>query len=339
MGRGKDLSSAVKGAICALKKEGKSLRSIAQQVGCSKTAVANTLALWKSTKSVKGKRKNCGRKKKLTAREFRKIVTTVKRDRRSTSKELALEVQKSSGKIVGSSTVRRLLYRYGLKGRIARRKPFISAVNRQKRLKFAKDHSHWTVADWKRVIWTDEKKFNSKGSDGKRYVRRTKDEEFSLPCLQGTTKSQEAGIMMWAAFSAAGVGPIVKLKGKVNATCYIGMLQKNFLSFAESELPLNHIFMQDNAPIHTASTTRTWFHDNKIAVLQWPPQSPDLNPIENLWAVVAKRAAELRKQMKLERAVVTAWKEISQKECMQLVASMPKRCQEVIKRLGYPTHY
>ena len=77
---------------------------------------------------------------------------------------------------------------FGLNGRVARKKPFMSVKKRKASLVFVREHMYWTPEQWHKVLFTDESKFNRFGSDGKTYVRRRPGEEFSPKCTKGTVK-------------------------------------------------------------------------------------------------------------------------------------------------------
>ncbi len=95
--------------------------------------------------------------------------------------------------------------------------------------------------------------------------------------------------MIWAAMSSAGVGPLCFLKSTVNAVIYQEILEHFMLPSADKLYgDANFIFQQDLAPAHTAKGTKTWFNDHDVTVLDWPANSPDLNPIENVWGIVKK---------------------------------------------------
>jgi len=90
------------------------------------------------------------------------------------------------------------------------------------------------------------------------------------------------------------------------------------------------IFQQDGAPCHTARVCTKWFQQHSIQVLPWPGNSPDLNPIENLWSSLKKLVAKKRPANKssLIEAIITAWFHIiTPAEMEKLVASMPRRCK------------
>jgi len=97
---------------------------------------------------------------------------------------------------------------------------------------------------------------------------------------------------------------------------------------------------QDNAPCQKAHINTNWFleHDNEFTVLQWPPQSPDLNPIDHLWGVVQWEIRIIDVQptnlQQLRNAIMSIWTKISE-ECFQyLVESMPRRIKAVLKAKG-----
>ena len=102
------------------------------------------------------------------------------------------------------------------------------------------------------MLFSDESKFNRLGSDGRQYVRRRKDEEFNPRCTVSMLQGGGGSVMVWGVISANGPGPIVHLQGQINSIKYINMLNEHFLPYFGRNLDDNPIFMQDNAPIHTA---------------------------------------------------------------------------------------
>ncbi len=93
------------------------------------------------------------------------------------------------------------------------------------------------------------------------------------------------------------------------------------------------IFQQDLAPAHTAKATKSWFNDHGVTVLDWPANSPDLNPIENLWGIVKRKMRDTRPNNAddLKATVKETWSSIPPQQCHKLITSMPRRIEAVIK--------
>ncbi len=86
---------------------------------------------------------------------------------------------------------------------------------------------------------------------------------------------------------------------------------------------------------------RTWFKDYGIPVLNWPANSPDLNPIENLWGIVKRkmRYARPNNAEELKATIRATWALITPEQCHRLIDSMPRRIAAVIQAKGAPTKY
>ncbi len=146
-------------------------------------------------------------------------------------------------------------------------------------------------------------------------------------------------VMIWAAMSSAGVGPLCFLKSTVNAAIYQEMLEHFMLPssdklYGDADL----IFQQDLTPAHTAKGTKSWFKDHGVTVLDWPANLPDLNPIENLWAIVKRKMRDTRHNNAddLKAAIKETWASIPPQQCHKLITSMPRRTEAVIKAKGAP---
>ncbi len=100
--------------------------------------------------------------------------------------------------------------------------------------------------------------------------------------------------MIWGAMSSTGVGPLCFLK-TCTAPVYKDILEHFMLPSADQLFKdADFIFQQDLAPAHTAKSTKSWLNNHGVSVLDWPENSPDLNPRENLWDIVKRKMRNKR---------------------------------------------
>jgi hypothetical protein len=169
----------------------------------------------------------------------------------------------------------------GLPGRIAQRKPLISTANRRKRLAWAKARKNWTSSDWEQCFFSDETAIQL-FPNNRRYIRCPKSQLLKPQNVQPRVHSGGGSVMVWGGFAGVGVTALARVDGNINTSTYIAILQEHLLPLQLPQFALT--FQQDNAPAHKSRTTMNWLQDNNISIMDWPPQSPDLNPIENIWA-------------------------------------------------------
>lgn len=340
MGRGASCSPELRNVIIKLKNEGKSAVEIANLVGRSRKLVHNAIQYVQRHETTEKIRRQ-PRARKTSAADDRIITRLAKSNPFITSAEIRDRVARDHGIEVCSRTIRKRLNESDLRGCVAQHKPLVTKKNLKARLLFAKKYRNKPATFWRNVLWSDESKFNRFGSDGKCHVWRPPKQQLNPKYTVKTVKHGGGSIMVWAAFSWHGIGPIAKIDGRMDKNLYQRILQDHMVPFAEENLPLRWNFMHDNDPKHTSKLVKQWLLDQRIDVLPWPAQSPDLNPIENLWNDVEEHI-KMRKPKncsELWEAAQEGWSCIPVKRCQRLVDSLPDRLKAVIAQKGFPTKY
>ncbi|XP_066253588.1 uncharacterized protein [Euwallacea similis] len=221
------------------------------------------------------------------------------------------QIRDQSGTNASVRTIQRIIKKCPhLKRRKLRKKPLLLTRHRQERLEFSRNHRSWTE-EWKKVVFSDEKKFNLDGPNGfQYYFHDIKKEQKVL-----ARRHSRAGTVM--------IGAAISSQGRVHNIRVL---------FPDQEW----IFQQGNAPIHTVQVVETWLTTNNILVLEWPAISPDLSIIENLWGWLVKHVytegRQFNNREELMVAITAAWESIPMNLIENLFNSLPHRMLAVIEK-------
>jgi hypothetical protein len=229
--------------------------------------------------------------------------------------------------------------------RVKAKKPLLKRRHIKDRLEFAQKYQHWTEEDWARVIFSDETKINHLGSDGRQWVWKKAGAPLTAQHVQPTVKFGGGSLMIWGCMTVHGVGFMCRIEGLMNAELYEEILEDHVLKTVEyyGMDENNFIFQQDNDSKHKSKWAMKWFKDHNVELLDWPAQSPDLNPIEHLWHSLKFKLAAYETEPKsiqeLWERVQEKWEEMTKDECLKLINSMPRRVAAVLKAKGGYTTY
>ena len=139
-------------------------------------------------------------------------------------------------------------------------------------------------------------------------------------------------LMFWCAIRSDGRKMLVKCPNTLTSRSYLDILKDYNKKLHFPGL----VFQQDNAPTHKASIIKIFFRENEWEVLDWPPYSPDLNIIENLWAIVKKRLAKQSVSWEnLEEKVQKIWNSIELETVQKFYDSIPERLEAVASSNGF----
>jgi transposase len=344
--RGKQLTHSERAYIAISVQNGHGVKALAREFKCGPKTIREIHQKWVLTKDVKNA-PGQGRKRKTTEREDRTIVNRFrKKSKQSAAAFTRKEAPTFVSRKISADTVRRRLKEAGKNGRVCRRKPYLRAANKAARLEWATHHQHWTVQDWSEVIFSDEAPFHLWQSSGRVYCWRGVGEEFLEENLASTVKHGGGSIQVWGCFNYNYKGPLYRIHGIMDADKYKQILihqARPFLDDLERDFGFEPIFQHDNDPKHKSKKVKNYMEKKNYAVLDWPSQSPDLNPIENLWHILKTAIHDQEyKATSLDDVLRIAqheWDCIPMDTLQKLLASMPDRCKAVIEAKGGHTKY
>ena len=337
----KKLSDQKVSDITYLLTQGFSTRHIAEETAVTHSVVSKIA----KKKGITLPRGTGGRPSILSTTDKQYAMRLITSGKVDTAAAVARELHGAGGRSISAQTVCRGLKKEGLKSVVKCKCPLLSAKHRRARLDFAISHQYWTIDDWKRVVWSDETKINLLGSDGRKWAWKRPGEGLSDRLVVGTKKFGGGSLMMWGCMGWDGVGYACKINARMDADLYVAILED------ELQLSLGYwgktsdevVFQQDNDPKHTSKKAKTWFNNHGFEVMMWPAQSPDLNPIEHLWFHLKRRLAGYPEAPKgiteLWERVQKEWEDIDESVCQDLISSIPRRVEAVIRAKGGYTKY
>ena len=286
-----------------------------------------------------------GRPLATTQRADRRLLRLARRNRFAPSSAL-LNLWDEP---VSGLTVRRRLCAAGLRPRRPLRRPQLTQRHRQLRLRWAMARCHFratTGAQWSRIIFSDESRFLLRPVDGRVRVWRSRQEAAWRHGVLETTAYGGGSVMVWAAICSTGRSPLVILRRTVTGISYRQLLAECLLPWAENLLGprATHWRLQDdNAPPHRAAVVRDYLEESGIRRIDWPPRSPDLNPIEHLWDVLGRRVRQRQPPpqsiAQLANGLQEEWLAVPQELILHLIHSMPNRINQVLVARGGHTRY
>lgn len=339
MPRGKPVDIETRAKVLTLHTEGYSIRAIALKLNVKKSTVHLILRRQIQRGNLHDLERP-GPSRITSKADDQHLVLISKRNRRLTAPEITAEYNRERRNPISVSTVKRRLQEANLHGRIAAKKPLLRRGNRQKRLLWARNHRNWTIDDWKNVLWSDESKFETFGQRRRVFVRRAPNEKMMPDCVIPTVKHGGGSVLVWGCFSYNGTGDLVKITGIMRKENYREILEQNAIPSGLRIIGNNFEFMQDNDPKHTSLLCKNYLAEQAengvLKVMSWPPQSPDINPIEKLWDEldrrVRKRCPTSKEQ--LWTMLEHEWNSIPREVLQRLVARMPRIVQAVINAKG-----
>ncbi len=213
----------------------------------------------------------------------------------------------------------------------------IRHVNKYKRFRWAMDNLPEVLSDgFEDVIWSDETTVQLE-SHRRHSYRKKGDRPTLKPRAKHPTK-----VHVWAGISKRGATPVVIFEGIMNATLYITILQRGLVPFVRDTYPDSHRFMQDNDPKHTSKKAAAFFSQEGINWWKTPAESPDMNPIENLWHELKeyiRREVKPTNKAQLVSGIKHLWNTVDITKCCKYINHLRKVIPRVIGLDGKGTGY
>jgi hypothetical protein len=347
------LSPYLRGKIASKASEGKTDYQIGRDLKLERGTVRYTLKV----DNLRNEGETVPRKargKSYTDAKERLLLRHVRLNPKDTYKQVIA----ACGLRCKTSTVKKILKKHHIANWKAKRRPLLTEAYALKRLAWCLKHRGYSVEEWGLFCWSDECSVERGRGKRTEWVFRTPPQKWDREMVQTYGTNKNIKVMVWGAFWDLGRSNLYIMdrdfesaKHGYSARSYLEVLDAEVGPIFE-ELDPGYIFMQDNASIHTARSVTAWFAARGIRqVLNWPPYSPDLNPIEHIWWHLKVRVFEMfpdvavdkseseHARQRLESCLQAAWDTLDKGLFDKLGASMRERIEACIAADGWHTKY
>lgn len=222
-----------------------------------------------------------GRPKSLSSAQEEEILELFQNQPFSTVASIARRYN------VSHHVIKRLLKKDGIRCRRAACQAKLTDAQKVDRIAFCEDMlENWDNRRLKTIIFTDEKTFSTDVS-WRKNVYRPINTRYHPNYTQTTRVSGRISDAFWGFITADGPGELIHIDSRFTALQYMNIIENHVFPMMDA-FNEPHVYMHDNAPVHTANAVTNLLNSYPVDVLHWPPYSPDLNPIENVWSTVTR---------------------------------------------------
>ena len=359
-------SNSVKVAALQMKKAKVKTKDICQELDIPKNTfndwlrAAKAAGTWSdapgevSRPAPRKKDPGSGTKKKILEQTKLKMKRLVKKDPFVTAKEIKTKI--TALEDISTRHVNRILSKdLGLKSFVAPKKPVLTPDQIEYRHDWGHYHQNRTKRWWNTILFSDETHVEIwRDTYRNRRVRRSVEDDKLDPKFTRKTTKHPLKLMVWGCMGGGKLGDLVIVPDKdeegnkrsqkrCNQYTYRDILEEHLRpSMARTGTKR---FVQDNASCHTAKSMKSWFKENNdIEVIDWPPQSADMNPIENAWDLLKYEMGKLptaTSREQLKERIMEAWANLGKRKDVikNLCDSMPRRIEALVKAEGGNTKY
>ena len=322
--------------------QGVSQSEVARRLGVHQSTINR---LWKrlQTTGSTADQPRSGRPRVTTERQDRRIRLLHLRDRFRTSVQTALETAGTHNNRIHPKTVRNRLKDFGLTAHRPYVGPPLTPRRRAVRMNWLQRHrpNHFSRQRWRLVLFSDESRFTLFRSDGRQRVYRRRGERFADACVLQSDRFGGGSLLVWGSIAYNFKSELVFIDGSLTALKYRDNVLVPHVIPAIRQRALT--FQQDNARPHVAHICLDLLTENDIDVMDWPPYSLDLSPIEHLWDELDRRVRRRRNVPQtlgqMRQALQEEWNNIPLTKINKLIDSMTSRVRSAAAVRGGHTRY